>query len=127
MTGFLDRVPYRSRHPLGHGLVDKGRDKPIVCSLPHVYVPPDRRHIEGPAAIQKLTVAYQSVTSLGEAFGAGFTERSSEFRLQQDPLIVVVDGLCHLLDEGAREAFGGQAKRRIHQAKTRLEAQREKS
>jgi hypothetical protein len=70
MTGTLNRMPYRSRHSVGHLLVDGIRHESIVQSLPHVDWPFDLRHVESPTPIEEFSVADKPVGTVSEAFGA---------------------------------------------------------
>ena len=105
MAGSLDGMPYRSRHSVGHRLVDGFRDKPIIQTLPHVDPTFDRCNVERPTPVEELTIANESVRTMSEAFGACFAEVGFEIRSNQDLSIVVVDGLQQLLEEGPRNCL----------------------
>ena len=77
MTGSLDWMPYRSRHSVGHRLVDGIRYKSIIQTLPHVDPTADRCNVESPVPVEEFTIANEPVRTMSEAFGACFAEGTS--------------------------------------------------
>ena len=116
-----------SRHSVSDRLVDGIRDQPIVQPLPHVDAALDRRNVEGPTPIKEFAVANEPAGTMGEAFRRCRAQGGFETGPTKDLLVVLTEGVAQLLEVGAREAFGGDAERRIHQPEGRRETQREGS
>src|SRR6185436_14497409 len=116
------RMPYRSRHSLGHRLVDRIRYQSIVESLPYVDSPVERRDVESPTPIEEFSVAHQPVGTVCKAFGACVGEGRCDLGPKQDLPVVVVDGFSQLFDETPAEVLCGYADGRVHEAEAGLEA-----
>jgi hypothetical protein len=127
VTCFRDWMPRGSRHLIGHLLVDHRRYKPVIKSLPEVNAPFDSANIKTPGLIEPFSIANQTLTSLGEAFGSRFAEGCCEVWSLHDLLVVGVDGLQQSLDVGRTGMHSRSAQCRIHQAEARQEAQGRKA